>query len=808
FDAGANTSCTSPSGATIALAEGAHTFTVTATDTAGNVASDSQAFTIDSTPPAVTITGGPSGTTSDPTPTFTFSVTGGPATTTCRIDTGALTACTASFTATALADGAHTFEVVATDTAGNTDSATRAFTLDTTPPTVTITTFPASPTNDPNPTITFVVGAGPATTTCQVDTATPVACTSPFTAPTLSNGAHTITVVATDTAGNTGSDAVTITVDTTPPTLVLVGPATPTNDPTPTAMFSVTAGGPATLTCKVDSGAFAACASPFTTGTLTDGAHTITVRATDAATNFDEKVAAFTVDTAAPTVVFDDAPPAEWPVNYYTVAFHATGASSFTCSFGGATFTACTSPVALADLPYGASTFSVRATDAAGNAATGTTAWTSAEGLVLHYPWEQGDVSNTSLLAQRPNYSVDGTVLQLPIGGWAGTAIATPAAHPYKNTDRPLSSSSTDAYTASIWVRTGANGGSGTVWSNRGAAGGIEVKLEGAAVMVTLYSGATALPTLRRAIPTMQWVNIAVATTGIAKGLALFVNGTQTDFMNQSAGNGFGTFQGPDVVVGTTTATLDDLRFYNRAFSANEMCTVIARGVVGVTGGGCTAGAPKIELDLENDYENTGTWAVDPVPSSGADFVTTTLGRGIKVSTSEPGFAIFGFANFATTVPAHSISFWLSTQGAGGTIFDFVRTCSLSFVGNCGMRAVYDAGGRLRIETYISSQTAKFIEIPMDGGYHNVVITEQKSANVTTQLTIYVDGVPSVLAVGGGDVFGAVNDVITLTSTIGTTFDEFELWGRDLSTNPEMLCENGFDGQWDPIEDKCGLTSN
>src|SRR6185503_7288871 len=99
------------------------------------------------------------------------------------------------------------------------------------------------------------------------------------------------------------------------------------------------------------------------------------------------------------------------------------------------------------------STFSVRATDPAGNTATISTSWTSSDGLVLHYPWEQGQTHNTSLLAQNTPYSPDGAATLPIVGGWAGTAAGSPAAQTYKNTIRALSSSADGGYTASIWVR-------------------------------------------------------------------------------------------------------------------------------------------------------------------------------------------------------------------------------------------------------------------------------------------------------------------------------------------------------------------
>jgi hypothetical protein len=96
----------------------------------------------DTTPPDTTITSGPSGTVTDTTATFAFSSTEAGSSFACRLD-GASAACTSPTTYTNLATGSHTFEVTATDAAGNSDPtpATRTWTISTAnpPPTGTIT---------------------------------------------------------------------------------------------------------------------------------------------------------------------------------------------------------------------------------------------------------------------------------------------------------------------------------------------------------------------------------------------------------------------------------------------------------------------------------------------------------------------------------------------------------------------------------------------------------------------------------------------------------------------------------------------
>jgi len=165
----------------------------------------------DSVPPDTTIDSGPSGSTGDSTPTFAFSSTEPGSTFQCRVDNAAFTACSSPHTTAPLTDGSHTFEVRATDAASNVDltPATRAFTVstapppDTTPPATTITAGPSGPTGDP-PTFQFTASEAGSTFECSVDGGTFIACSSPFTAPSLPAGPHTFAVRARDGAGNVG----------------------------------------------------------------------------------------------------------------------------------------------------------------------------------------------------------------------------------------------------------------------------------------------------------------------------------------------------------------------------------------------------------------------------------------------------------------------------------------------------------------------------------------------------------------------------------------------------------------------------
>ena len=188
-------------------ADGAHTFKVQATDPAGNVETTvrQRDFTVDTTVPDTSIATGPSGPTKEPTPSFAFGSTKPGSTFACALDGGAAAACDSPFQAPALADGAHTFTVTATDTLGHTDltPASRTFTVDTTAPQTTIDSGPAGDTTDRRPTFSFHASEA-ATFKCSLDGGPPVDCDHNFQpAAAQALGAHEFTVVATDVAGNT-----------------------------------------------------------------------------------------------------------------------------------------------------------------------------------------------------------------------------------------------------------------------------------------------------------------------------------------------------------------------------------------------------------------------------------------------------------------------------------------------------------------------------------------------------------------------------------------------------------------------------
>jgi hypothetical protein len=202
---------------TSSLSDNTYAFTAKAEDAAGNesAASNTVHIRVDASNPTVSITAKPGTFSNDDTPTFSFS-SDEAGTFECKIDTGAFAPCTSPFTAAHLTDGTHHFYVRAIDTSGNTSAPEEwVWTVDTTPPDVTVNSN--SPAAGVSPTFTFTSNESGTTYKCRIDgSGSFTTCGSPFNAPTLGAGTHSLEVQFTDPAGNSGAESVNFAV-TAPP---------------------------------------------------------------------------------------------------------------------------------------------------------------------------------------------------------------------------------------------------------------------------------------------------------------------------------------------------------------------------------------------------------------------------------------------------------------------------------------------------------------------------------------------------------------------------------------------------------------
>ena len=379
---------------TTALSDGSHTFGLRAADKAANTgATASLSFIIDTNAPnapanliAISV-----GTTLS----FAWSAVAGADHYEARFDSGSyvnIGNVTTYTTISTLPDGPHTFYVRALDGAGNiSPAASLNFVSDATPPTLPTNLAKTTPDNNKYPSFSWTAASdattGIASYKARFDSATfsDIGKVTGYSATnSLSDGSHTFQVKAVDVVGNEGAAAsLNFIIDTTPPTDVSPGTAvTPTsnNKPTFTWPASVDAGsGIDRYEVKMDSGTWSNVGnitSYTPASSLSDGSHTINLRAVDKAGNVGNAQSAnFVVDTTPPTMPTglakttpdnDYTPTFAWNasldttsgIDYYLVRVDANAFASI------GNVTTFTQPT---DLVQGAHTFEVKAVDKAGN---------------------------------------------------------------------------------------------------------------------------------------------------------------------------------------------------------------------------------------------------------------------------------------------------------------------------------------------------------------------------------------------------------------------------------------------------------
>lgn len=326
-------------------------------------------FSGDSTPPVTTISSAPPARTNAATVQVQFTANE-PSTFRCRLDAGTPQACTSPWSVSP-AEGAHTIYVQATDAAGNVEAsgATATFTVDRTPPTLTVDPVP-SPSRGSGLELVFRSPESGAAFSCSVDGAPATACTSPFALEVPNDGSHTASVTAADDLGNT-SDARTVTfvVDRTPPiTTVTSSPAATVNDADGRVEFTTSE--PVDRTgCSYDGAPFAPCASPLTLRAMTDGEHVLQLRSVDLVGNEEFEVVErrWTVDRTAPSITVSAAPIQPTRAAPAFTLSSDDPAARFICTLDNEQPAACSSPHTPDASTSGAHVLRVVAEDAAGN---------------------------------------------------------------------------------------------------------------------------------------------------------------------------------------------------------------------------------------------------------------------------------------------------------------------------------------------------------------------------------------------------------------------------------------------------------
>ncbi len=379
--------------------DGSYLFKVRATDAAGNTgAASTHSYELDTTGPAEPVlTTAPASPGASRAPAWSWSGESGSAFD-CRIDRGGdqvfdWTPCVSGqpHDLSGRPDGTYTLSVRGRDAVGNTGPAlSSAYELDTTAGSIAIVSGPAPIIHDRHPAWSFTAEAG-AAVTCRLVFGSDVvadwaACASPhsFDLTGKADGDYAFFVRGADAAGNVSPAATwPFRLDTVAPAKPVVDARPPQRDSDRTPEWSFSGEAGAAFECKVEKGStvvsdWRPCTTPVKVDLrqADDGAYVLSTRATDAAGNVSEPVASSyrldTTDPEAPEITSkpgnsgDDRKP-KW-------GWRGESGVTFECRLrrGGDTikdWRSCTTPQAydLGDERLGTYTFSVRATDAAGN---------------------------------------------------------------------------------------------------------------------------------------------------------------------------------------------------------------------------------------------------------------------------------------------------------------------------------------------------------------------------------------------------------------------------------------------------------
>ena len=293
-----------------------------------------QQITIDSPPDGSTLT--------DNTPILDYAVSSA-ASVGVKVDDGQPQAIPTGAQLGPLTDGPHTVEILANHALGASGSLLSHFTVDATPPPMTISS-PASGSIQGTATPTLVFDLSDyspikvevlrSSVSVYLDGSTIPAGGVELLGgnlPFLLDGPHTVTVTGQDVAGNVGSYTQSFTVQTAGPTAAITwpDPDTFTRDSTPVLVFTTT--NAESTEVQLNGVPIPDASSGDSLGPLTDGLYTVTVIATDAIGGTATATSIFTVDTTSP--VTTDNAPLGWQGTSYTL--HFTGSDGGSGMSGG-----------------------------------------------------------------------------------------------------------------------------------------------------------------------------------------------------------------------------------------------------------------------------------------------------------------------------------------------------------------------------------------------------------------------------------------------------------------------------------------
>ncbi|MBF0548462.1 MAG: SUMF1/EgtB/PvdO family nonheme iron enzyme [Candidatus Riflebacteria bacterium] len=416
------------------LAQGSHILRVIGRDSAGNWQSDSAPttmnWTINTTAPKVELSNLPSVLTN--TTSAAIQVAGtNVAYYKYFLDSSTLTSEVATatpITLTSLAEGNHRLAVIGRDFAGNwqsiNDATVATWQIDLTPPTAALSNTPPNPTNQTTANIN-VSGTDVAYYKYKLDSGTwsnEISVSSPISLTSLSEGAHSISVIGRDLAGNwqnqNSSTNYSWTISFQTHTAIFtVFPNNPTNQTV--ASFTIGGDGVIDYKYKIDSGSWSNPASVSVVISLTslaEGSHTISVIGKDSANNWQNQSSStnysWQIDLTPPIAGLSDTPSSVTNQTVANITVNGNGVTKYKYKIDSGSWSTeknVSEKIGLPALAQGSHSILVIGCDAAGN-------WQS-ENSGTSFSWVVDTTPPNASLIAKPASVINQTNSSFSIGG-------------------------------------------------------------------------------------------------------------------------------------------------------------------------------------------------------------------------------------------------------------------------------------------------------------------------------------------------------------------------------------------------------
>ncbi|MFM8311728.1 MAG: IPT/TIG domain-containing protein, partial [Ilumatobacteraceae bacterium] len=783
-----------------ALQDGVWEIEVAQRDWAGNVAFVTQVITIDTSAPTVTLTNGPTNgsITALSSTTIEYTTTGlDIVSTTCTLDGVTLTGCTSPRNVSGIADGLHTFTITVADAAGNSDTETVSWTVDTTAPSVAIT----SPADGTVLGVNSITVTGTAGTATNDDDEVQVALTGPtnstlpavvqpngtftvtFTG--LGQGAYTVAASQGDTVSNdTTTGAVDITIDTLVPTVSITQPTTPTSSTQASIVFAASGTGTAVTTyCDLDGYGFTPCTSPKQYFGLASGQHVLTVKAYDAAGNTATDSVTWMVDATA-------------PAPFITAPVTGTALKSTTVTVSGTAGTVAGDDLTLTLAVYSGSSATGTPTASTVTATSG--AWSapitvpSAGTYTVRV--EQSDNAGNTGFSNTVTFTVDVT---------APSVNVTSPTSPTRLTSASVAFTATDGGSGIATVECSLDGGTFTVCTSPASLSGLGAGSHTLVVRATDRAGNTSTGSATWTIDlTAPVVTLLAPADGSStSNTSPAIIGTTTDSGTVTITIHEGT-DTSGIVVDTLSPAASDGAFLVDASLAEGTYTAVAtqNDTVGNTGTSNSVTftvdetAPAVTItDPATPTNSTSASIAFTVAESGAGIALTECsldGLGFTACGSSPKL-ISGLASGSHTLTIRSTdkagnvgtdsTTWVVdtvapavtiTSPSSGTLQNTGTVTVSGTASESSNVTVTFTGQSPRTNVTVSSGTWTTTYSGLGSGTYTITATQTDlagNATTTSPVTVTIDTVAPVVAISAGQADGSVSNTASATFEFATT---------------------------------------